>query len=178
MDLRKTAWIGLGLLFLIGCKVLDRGEDWSAAAVPVGLTAWLPCIPVEKPKEADSPGDRKFECRASGVLVKLTFYGSDPSGSYDLPKGAAAIAESVRKSAKDNGGEVTHDQSSLTVSGLQAVRMKSTFVFPDEKSMIDGVLISDGEDAWLLQLIFPTRLASSLEAQTTKLYQTLEVRPD
>jgi hypothetical protein len=52
--------------------------------------------------------------------------------------------------------------------------MKSSFVFPKEKSTVDGVLISDGKDGWLINLIYPSRLDSGMEPQLTKLFQTLE----
>jgi hypothetical protein len=179
MSSRTTAWIGMGLLLCAGCQALGKGDDWSTAAVPVGLTASLPCIPVEQPREKDAAAeDRRFECHAGAVLVKLRFYGGDEPGTYDIDKSAAAIAQAIKKSATDQQGTVDHEQNAMTVSGLRGVRLKSTLVFPDEKSSIEGALISDSEDAWLLQLIFPTRLASELEGKIKNTFQTLQVRPD
>jgi hypothetical protein len=54
--------------------------------------------------------------------------------------------------------------------------MKSSMTFTQEKSTVDGVLVSDGKDGWLIDVIYPTRLASGMEPQLTKLFQTLEVR--
>jgi hypothetical protein len=54
--------------------------------------------------------------------------------------------------------------------------MKSAMIFTREKTTVDGVLISDGKDGWLIDVIYPSRLASGMEPQLTKLFQTLEVR--
>jgi hypothetical protein len=177
MASKKAVLIGLCPLLLLGCQVLNKlgvPDDWSMVRIPVGLNAWLPCIPVEQQSD-DKKGsaDRNFACGAGSVRVKAWYYGSGQT--YNLEKGAAAFEGAIRKATKRDGGELVHHQSRLTVSGLPAVRMKSSFVFPKEKSTVDGVLISDGKDGWLINVIYPSRLASGMEPQLTKLFETLEV---
>jgi len=175
----KTAALLIGLcpLLLSGCQALSRlgvPDDWNMVRVPVGLNAWLPCIPVEQPAGGNRAGDRSFECRAGTVLIRAFYYGA--GDSYNLEKGAAAFERGITNAAKRDGAQIVHQQSRLTVSGLPAVRMKSAMVFKQEKSTVDGVLVSDGKDGWLIDVIYPTRLASGMEPQLTKLFQTLELR--
>jgi hypothetical protein len=178
MGSKKAALIGLCPLLLLGCQVLNRlgvPEDWSMVRIPVGLNAWLPCNPVEQQSDdKERPADRKFSCDAGSVGVRAWYYGSGQT--YNLEKGAAAFEGAIRKATKRDGGELVHHQSHLTISGLPAIRMTSSFVFPKEKSTVDGALISDGRDGWLIHLIYPSRIASGMEPQLTKLLQTLEVR--
>jgi hypothetical protein len=105
--------------------------------IPVGLNAWLPCIPVEQPPDAKLPGDRSFECPAGPVLIRAWYYGGGQS--YNLEKGAAGFERDIRSAVKRKGAQIVHHQSRTTV-------------------------------------IYPSRLASGMEPQLTKLFQTLEVR--
>lgn len=177
MRLKKTALIGLSPLLFLGCQVLSNlgvPGDWNMVRLPMGVNAWLPCIPVEQPSDGKLRAeDRSFACRAGAVQVKAWFYGSGQS--YNLEKGAAGFEGAIRKATQRDGGQLDHQQSHVTVSGLPAIRMKTSFVFPKEKSMVDGVLVSDGKDGWLIDVIYPTRMASGLEPQLKKLFETLEV---
>jgi hypothetical protein len=174
---KKAALIGLCPLLLVGCQVLSNlgvPSHWSQVSLPVGVNAWLPCTPVEQVADSTKrPADRDFACRAGAVQVKVWFYGSGQS--YNLEKGAAGFESAIRNAAQRDGGTLDHHQSRVTISGLPAIRMKTSFVFPKEKSMVDGALISDGKDGWLIDVIYPTRMASGMEPQLTKLFDTLEV---
>ncbi|HEX4961675.1 MAG TPA: hypothetical protein VF173_12600 [Thermoanaerobaculia bacterium] len=178
MTSKKAAVLGLCSLLLGACQALTSLEtpgDWSMVRVPVGLNAWLPCIPVEKSDDqTQKPGNRKFECRAGKVLIRVLLYGSGTG--YNLEKGAAGFERALKKAAERDGAQVDHHQTQVTVSGLPAIRMTTSLSLKLERSKIDGILVSDGKKGWLIDVIYPSLISSSMEPQLTKLFQTVEVK--
>ncbi len=116
------------------------------------VSADLPCTPTDVPSEPEARV-RRAHCAAGGMDFNLLLVDGSGPGAYNLERGAAGLVDKTHEAASDRGAGNWHDSRVNERHQEQpAVHVLESFDVKGSTYTIDAVLVSDGEDAWAIQI--------------------------
>ena len=116
------------------------------------VRADLPCEPSDVPRDPGA-GVRRAHCSVAGLDVNVLFVDGNGFGAYDLNRGATAMVKRTREAAQGKGSKNWHDDTKRELRQQQpAMRILESFEVGGSTYAIDALVVSDGEDAWAIQI--------------------------